>query len=195
MVAAPTTPSSKLADSPIREVAVKRAHDVIEQAAHSTGENPLLALFRVISLDHPNAAQRFRQASCYFGIDLSAFTEDGTDSCERAVQGEGETSKRADGNQRQRGADAKQQRKRNSGRDQSSGKVHQARPQQIANAFYVAHDARHQSAGFIGIIKGHRQTRDVRLHLLAKVGNQALGGLRQQLGQRKGSDALNKRRE
>ena len=84
---------------------------------------------------------------------------------------------------------------RDAGRDQSSGKIHQARSQQIANALHVAHDARHQSAGLVGIVKSNRQAGDVLLHLLAKVGDQALRRFRQQLGQRKRSDALDQRRQ
>ena len=58
---------------------------------------------------------------------------------------------------------------RDAGGDQSAGEIHQAGAQQIAHAFHVAHDARHQSAGFVGVVKGNRQAGDVRLHLLAQV--------------------------
>ena len=56
-------------------------------------------------------------------------------------------------------------------------------PEQIAHAFHVAHDARDQGAGLVGVVIRNRQARNVCLHFLAKLGNQALRGLRKQLRQ------------
>ena len=62
------------------------AHDVVEQASHASGEDRLLALFGVISLDHAHAAQRFREPARDLGIDLAALAENRPDGREGLVQ-------------------------------------------------------------------------------------------------------------
>jgi hypothetical protein len=46
------------------------------------------------------------------------------------------------------------------------------------------------AAGLVGVVKGDRQARDVGLHLLAQVGDQALRRFREQLRQQKRGDSL-----
>ena len=58
--------------------------------------------------------------------------------------------------------------------------IHQAGADQVAHAFHVAHDARHQHAGLVGIVVGDRQPADVFLHRAAQFGDQPLRRLRKQ---------------
>ncbi len=74
-------------------------HDVVEETAHSTGENLLLAFFRVISLDHANSTKRFGEASGDLGVNLATLAKNGADRRKGAVQGEGKTAERTDGDQ------------------------------------------------------------------------------------------------
>ncbi len=60
---------------------------------------------------------------------------------------------------------------------QAADKLHQARPDQVAHAFHVAHDPRYQQARAVGIIKADRKAADMPLHLLAQLGDHALRGL------------------
>ena len=161
----------------------ERAHHVIQQAANAGGEDCLLALFGVIALDHADATQRFREPTGDFGIDLAALTENRPDGRERFIQCNAETHKRAYSDQGHLRTGAKQQNQRNSGGDQASGKIHQACTQKIAHAFHVAHDSGYETASLIRVIKGHRQARNVRLNLLAQLGDQPLRRLRQRLRQ------------
>ncbi len=73
---------------------------------------------------------------------------------------------------------------------QSADEFHQARADQIAHAFDVAHDAGNQHAGLVGVVKGDGQPSDVGLHLAAQVGDHSLRRLRKKLRQREGSEAL-----
>ena len=171
----------------------ERLHDVVEKPAHARAKNRFFPLFRVISLDHAHAAQRLREAPGDFRINLAALAEYRPDDGESPIQRQREATKGAHSNQSQRRADAKQQHQRNSCRDQSASEVHQPGAQQIANAFHVAHDARHQRSSLVRVVKRNREPGDMLLHLLPKLGNQALGGLRKQLRQRERSHALNQR--
>ena len=47
-------------------------------------------------------------------------------------------------------------------------------------------------AGLVGVVVGHRQPADVRLHLAAQLGDQALRRLREELGERERGDALDR---
>ncbi len=71
--------------------------------------------------------------------------------------------------------------------------LHQARPDQVPYPLHIAHDARHQDAGLVRVVEGHRQPPDVGLHLAAQVGDQALRSLREELSQRVRRNALHRR--
>ena len=77
-----------------------------------------------------------------------------------------------------------------SGGEHAADEIHQAGADQVAHALHVAHDARDQRAGFVGVVVGHRQAPDVLLHLAAQLGNQALALFGEQLGQGEAGDAL-----
>ena len=74
---------------------------------------------------------------------------------------------------------------------QPADELDQAGADEIADALDVAHDARNQDAGFVGVVKGDRQTADVGLHLTAQVGDHFLRGFREELGQSERGEALN----
>ena len=80
-------------------------------------------------------------------------------------------------NQRHDGTDPHQHHKRDERREHAADKVHQSGADQVAHAFHVGHDARHQVARAIGVVEADREPSDVRLHLAAQLGDQALRGL------------------
>ena len=73
----------------------------------------------------------------------------------------------------------------------AADKIDQAGADEIADAFNVAHDARDEHAGFVGVVKGDGKAADVRLHLEAQLGDHALRGFREELREREGSKPLN----
>ncbi len=79
------------------------------------------------------------------------------------------------------GADANRIDQREHGREQSADKFDQAGAHQVAHAFHVGHDARHQRAGLVGVVVGHRQPADVLLNFAPQLGDQPLRLLGQQL--------------
>ena len=117
--------------------------------------------------------------------------ENGTDRSERLVQRDGEAEQKAERQHGHHRADAEEDDHRDAGGEQAADQVDQSGAEQVPHAFHVGHDARDQGAGLIGIVERNRKMRDVRLHFFPKFRNQALGRFRQQLGQRKGRDALN----
>ena len=66
----------------------------------------------------------------------------------------------------------------------------EARADEIAHAFHVAHDARDESAALGGVVIGHGEAADVLLHLAAQLRDQALAFLGEQLGERERGDRL-----
>ena len=80
--------------------------------------------------------------------------------------------------------------KRQHGGQQPAHKLHQPGADQVAHAFHVGHDARHQRAGAVLIIVGHGEQAHVLLHLPAHFGNQPLAGFREQLGEGERRDGL-----
>ena len=112
-------------------------HHVIEKPAHPSRKNMLFALFRMIPLDDANPAERFRQASCDFGIDLAAFAKNGTNRRESFVQCERKTAQRAHRNERERRTDAKQKGERNASRVGQLSSARAARRNALATRLAV----------------------------------------------------------
>ena len=100
------------------------------------------------------------------------------------IKGDAEADENCEGDAGHKGADAQKNDQRKNGGHNAAHEFDQAGADQIAQAFHVAHDARDQGAGFVGIVKGDGKTADVRLHLAAKVGNHALRGLGKELRER-----------
>jgi hypothetical protein len=130
------------------------------------GEDGFLALFGVISLDNPHAAKRFCQPARHLGANLAPLAKNRPDCRESFIQRNAKAHKRPHSNQRHLRTGAKQENEGDSGCDQAADKIHQARTQQVANAFYIAHDARYQTARFVDVVKSYRQAGNVNLHLL-----------------------------
>ena len=66
-------------------------------------------------------------------------------------------------------------------REDRAGQLHETRADQIADAFGVGHDARNQDAALGRVEVADRQAHDVRLDVLAHVGDRALRGDAQHL--------------
>ena len=77
------------------------------------------------------------------------------------------------------------------GGQDAADELDQAGADQVANAFDVGHDARDERAGLVRVVVGDGQAADVLLDLLAQLGDEALAGLGEKLGEGEGGDALN----
>ena len=163
---------------------------VIQQALHAAREDAGLLGLGVVALDHADSGERFREPPRDIGRDYGAFAENGADLLERGAQCE---RKQRDEQQRQAGeqwADAQQKEDRADGRQNAAGKFHQSGADEVADAFHVAHDARHQHARFVGVVIAYGQAADVFLNAAAQLRDQPLRFLGKQLGEREGRDAL-----
>src|SRR6516225_8565905 len=134
----------------------------------------MLALFRVISLDHAHPAQRLGEAARDFGVDLAAFTEDGTYGSKSPGQGNSNQEQAGEGQPRHEVADFEEHNQRDGRRQEAASELDQPSPQQIANAFYIAHDARNQIARLVGVIECDREPSDMFLYSSTQIGDQSL---------------------
>src|SRR5438132_11675081 len=57
----------------------ERAHDVVEQPAHSRREHRLFTFFGVVTLDHAQPAERLCQTPGYLGVDFAALAKNWAD--------------------------------------------------------------------------------------------------------------------
>jgi len=85
----------------------ERPHHILQQALHSTGEDGLLALLGVISLDHSHTAQRFGKAAGDLSVDFAALPENRPDGCERLIQSDREAQQKTECQHGHERADAK----------------------------------------------------------------------------------------
>ena len=168
--------------------------NIFEQALHTAGENALFKHLGMVTLDDANAGQRFGEAAGDFRVEPGTRAVDGPNHADGAVEGDAEADENREGDAGHKGADAQENDQGETAGHDAAHELDQARADQIAQAFDVAHDARDQGAGFIGVVKGDGKAADVSLHLAAEVGNHALRGLGQQLRERVGGDALNRGR-
>src|SRR5438093_5187135 len=122
----------------------KRAHNVVEQPAHSRGEHRLFTFFGVVALDHAHAAERCCQPSGYLGVDFAALAKNWADRSKSFLQREAEAKQESEGNHSHYGADAKQHHHRDASRNEAADKLHNPRPQPVAHAFHVADNPVHK---------------------------------------------------
>ncbi len=172
----------------------QRADDVVQKPRHARCEDPRLALLRAVALHHANAAQRLGQPPRHLGVDLGPLAEDGPDGLERPLQDQHKCSHNHERQKRHAHAHIHEIRKCKQRRQHAADEVHHARPNQVAHALHVGHDARHQGAGAVLVVKRHRQPPDMRLHLHAQLGNQPLPLGREQLRQGIRRQSLDQRR-
>ena len=145
----------------------QRLQHVVEQPLHALREHAALARLGVVALHHAHAAQRLGQPSGHLGLDLAALAEDRPERAEGPAQHEAEDRERAQGDEGHDRADAQHDREREDRGQQPAQELDQAGADQVPHALHVAHDARHQLPGLVGVVVGDRQPADVRLHLAA----------------------------
>ena len=92
-----------------------------------------------------------------------------------------------------RRAQPNQNHKRKQRRQQPAKEVHHARTDQVAHAFHIRHDARHQRTRAVLVEERNRQPTDMCLYLFAQLRDQFLPGFRKQLRQRIRRSALQQR--
>ena len=102
---------------------------------------------------------------------------------------------KAEGNGGHDRADADQNGEGDDRGQQPAGEVHQTGADEVAHALDVAHDARNQRAGLVGVVIRNGQSPDVLLHPTAQLGDQLLRRLGERLGERKRREALDERRQ
>ena len=181
-----------MAERLISEMAVSDFSTLSSSRCTPPRKTLLLALFGVIALHDAHAAQRFGQPAGDFGVDFAALAEDGPDVREGlAAAPSRRPARNSDGDAGHQRADAQQNDQRDDGGHDAADELDQAGADQVAHAFHVGHDARDQHAGLVGVVIGHGQAADVRLHFAAQFGDQALRRLGQQLRQGKRGEALN----
>ena len=150
--------------------------------------------FGVVTLHHPHSAQRFGEAAGDFGVDLGALAEDGTDHAEGLAEADPEDQQEGESDGRHHRADVHEHRKRDDRGQQSAYEVDQSGADEVAHALDVAHDARDQHAGLVGVVVGDGEPAHVLLHPAAQLGDQLLRGFGERLGQGERGQALNQGR-
>ncbi len=137
----------------------------------------------MIALDDAHAAQRLGQPAGDLGVDPAAFAEDGADDIEGVPQDKDKRAHHGEDRQRDRHAAMQQVEKGQHGSQQATHKIHQPGAHQVAHAFHVGHDTRHQRAGAVFVVVGDRKQAHMTLDLPAHLGDQPLAGLGEQLRQ------------
>jgi hypothetical protein len=139
-------------------------------------EDIFFALFSVVPLDHANSAERLRESSRDFGIDLAALTKNRSDGSESFVEREAKAQQESKGDDGHEGADAKQHHQSDSRSHHASDQIDQACADQIADALDIRHDARDKGPALSRIVERDWKPANVRLHPLTKFCDQALRG-------------------
>ena len=145
-------------------------------------ENQLLAFLRRVSLDDPDAAKRFAEASRHFRIDLAALAEEWAKAFECRRHADAERGEDHDGHGGQAPVQIEKDADRHDGGQDRTGQLYETRPNEIADALGVRHDARNQDAALRRVEVTDRQPHDVRFDVLAHVGDGPLRGDAQDLG-------------
>ena len=179
----PTTPISMVAERLMSEMAVSERMTLSSRRCTPPAKTRASRGFGVIALDDAHAGERFGQASGDLGVDLAALAENRADLAERLAQPEREHDDEEQRDAGQQRADSQQDDQREHRSQHAADEIHQAGADQVAHAFHVAHDARDQRAGLVGVVVGHGQPADVLLHFAAQLGDQPLPLFGEQLGQ------------
>ena len=144
----------------------------------------------MIALHHAHAAQRFGEPAGDFGGDFGAGAEDRANGFERLADADAEKQQDAERHGGHLHAGVNQVHQGDGRGHQATNKLDQPGADEIADTFHVAHDARDERAGFVGVIKRDGQAADVRLHLLSQFGDHLLGGFGKQLREAERREAL-----
>ncbi len=147
----------------------------------AVGEHDLFALLGGVALDDADAAERFGEASGDFGVDLAALAEERPQGLEGVGHAAAEEAQHDHRDDREAPVEIEQHAEADDGREQPANELHEAGADEVAQAFGVVHDARHQHAGLRRVEVAHRQAHDLGLNAAAHVGDGALGGDAQQL--------------
>ena len=156
---------------------------ILEKPPHACGKHRGLASFSMVTLHHAYAAQRFREPPCDFGVDFGPGAKDGTDHFERIAEKEPEAEQNRTSQGRHENADAQQNDRGKCCRQHPAHELDQSGSHQVSHPFHIAHDARDEDACLVGVVVGHGQPPDMRLHLASQFSDQPLRGLREELGQ------------
>lgn len=164
--------------------------NVVEEALDAGLKDFFLAFLGVIALDDANAGERFGEAAGNLGVDFGAGAVDGANGLEGATDGDAEGGESADGHGGHGNVDAEKDGESEEGSENAAGKFDEAGADEIADAFDVGHDARDESAGFVGVVIGDGKAADVSLDLGAELGDHALRGFREKLREGVGAESL-----
>ncbi len=137
--------------------------------------------------------ERFGEPARHFGVDLPALAEERPQRAEGVRHAAAECRQHEDRDGRQVPVQPEQHAQPQHRGDEAADELHQARADEIPDAFGVGHDARDQHAGLRRVEVADRQAHDVRLDALAHVGDRALRRDAEDLRQRERRHRLHER--
>ena len=168
----------------------ERGDDVLEEAVGAAGEDIGFAGFGVIALDDANASEGLGEAAGNFGVDLGTFAEDGADGLEGTLKDDAEDDEDDEGDKRHLNAELDEIDESEEGGEDAAEEVDDAGADEVTDAFDVSHDAGDEGAGAVLIVESHRQAADVGLDFHAELGDEALAGFGEKLGEGEGGYSL-----
>ena len=171
--------------------ACKGAKDVFEQAVDTFGKDGLFAGFGVVALNNADAAERFLETACNFALDLAAFLEQRPHAIEAKEHGGSDGDDDNEGEHGEQRAGIEKNGEGEDGSQESAAKIDKAGADEVSETFDVGHDAVYEFAGLIFIEIGDGEAADVNLNSAAHFGDEALGGLGEDLGDGEGTGGLN----
>ncbi len=161
---------------------------------HAAREHHLLASLGGVRLHDADASHRLRQPPGDIRVDDAALAEDGAELRERVRHRAAEDEQQRERDERELPVEPEEDAEREHGGDESAAQLHETRADEIPDPFGVGHDARDEDAALRGVEVADGQPKHVLLHLLAHVGDRALGGDAHDLRQGERRRRLDERR-
>ena len=115
--------------------------DVPEQAMRALRKHDLFALLGGVRLDDADASERFGEAAGDLSVDLAALAKEWTETLERSGEPAAKDAEDEDGHRSQAPIEIEEDAEREHGRDNRARQLHDARADQVSDAFGVRHDA------------------------------------------------------
>ena len=169
----------------------ERAKDVCKKAVDTLGKGGLFARFGVVALDNADAAERFLETACNLALDLAAFLEQRPHAIEAKEHGGSDGDDDYEGEHGEQSAGCEKNGEGEDGGKQTAAEIDEAGADEVAKTFDVEHDAVYEFAGLVPVEIGDGETADVDLNSAAHFGDEALGGLGENLGDGEGTGGLN----
>ena len=171
-----------------------RLRHVAEEPVDALGEDQGLAPLGAVRLDDADPGEGLGQAARDLGVDLRALPEERPQGLEGVEQDQAEEREDRERDQRQLQVQGEQDDEGDHGGQQSPRDLHEAGSDEVADPLGVGHDAGEKGSDLGLVEEGDREPADVPLHAPPHLGDRALGGLAEDLGQGIRGDRLEQRR-